>query len=265
MMSDRHGSVTHRSERSAGYGAVPVGGILAAAGRAGRQDTWRILAVAVVVTTVSAGLEIVVDHYVNPDNVPLALTAGLSAEGVSLLGTVFLSGFLCRLIGQQHGRERATVGQVMRSLPWVRLVLADLLVVVLIVAGLLALVIPGLVLLNLLAVTGPVIEIEHRPVLAALRRSARLVRHHFWTVALLAAVPLVLASGIESISLEGSGAGPVLGEIAIRGIAAALVEAAIGLILVELCYRLIDLDARAPAAGQDEPGGGPDQALRREI
>ena len=144
----------------------------------------------------------------------------------------------------------------MRTLPWFRLIRADILVAVLVVVGLIALVIPGLVAVNLFAVVGPVIEIENRPVIAALRRSAHLVRLQFWKVALLATLPVILASEIDSISPDHlTSAGAILEVLAIRGLAEAVVEAGIGLMLVELCYRLIALDRRqADAEGKERPG-----------
>jgi len=251
-----------RSPRS-----LPIREIVAAAARSARRDGGRILAVAITVSTVTAAAEIAVDHLIDPNDVTLSLAAGISAAAVSLLGTVFLSGFLSRLVGAaEHGAadpgkadhgaaadhgtatpdraKRVTVGQVARHLPWGRLVRADLLMVLIVIIGTLLLVIPGLVAITLLAVTGPVIEIEHRKVLAALRRSARLVRHHFWSVVLLATVPVLVASEIESVAPEPSGVGEILAVLAVRGIVEGVLEAAIGLVLVELCYRLIDLDAR---------------------
>jgi hypothetical protein len=229
------------------------GPILAAAARAGRRDLWRILAVAVVVSLVTAVVEIIIDHVVDPSDTALSVSAQLSAEALSLLGTVFLSGFLCRLIstaehgseqerragGPGQGRDRVTIGYVARTLPWGRLALADILVTLLTLIGLIALVIPGLIIINLLAVTGPVIEIEDRRVLAALRRSARLVRPHFWIVALLATLPLALSGEIEAFIPDPSGIGEIFEVLSIRGLGEAALEAAIGLVLVELSFRLI--------------------------
>ena len=87
---------------------------------------------------------------------------------------------------------------MLRSLPWGALIRADLLVAAIIVLGVLALVIPGLIAMNLLAVVGPVIEIEERRPWAGLRRSAQLVRPHFWKVALIGTLPVLVASGLES-------------------------------------------------------------------
>jgi hypothetical protein len=223
---------------------VPVRAVLTAAARAGRREPGRVLAVAVPLTVCTVGAEILIDHFVKPTSLLPSLAGTIATTGLSLLATVFISGVLCRIVGEvEHGQEHLTIRQIAKALPWVRLALADLLVVAIVVIGLLALVVPGLIAGNLLAVTGPVIEIEHRPVRAALRRSARLVRPHFWSVALLATVPVLVASGVESVVPEPHGVAEIVEAVAVRGLAEGLIEAAIGLILVELCYRLIALAA----------------------
>jgi hypothetical protein len=228
--------------------ALPVREIIVTAARAGGRDRWRVLIVAVAISTVAALLEIVAADLIDRTNVPLSIASDLSASSLSTLGTVFLSGFLCRLVGHaEQGAERPSIWQVARSLPWGRLFLADLLVGLLVLIGVLALVIPGVFVLTLFAVVAPVIEIEDRRVFAALRRSAHLVRPHFWWVLLLAAVPLFLLIAIETGVPDGEHPAAILEALAIRGVADAVVEAAIGLVLVTLCYRLIDLDARAEA------------------
>ena len=190
-------------------------------------------------------------------NVPLSVLADLGTSSVSLLGVVFLSGFLGRLVAEaEHGRPRASVREVLRSLPWSRLIRADFLVILLVVLGLVALVIPGLILLNLFAVVGPVIEIEHRAVSAALRRSAHLVRRHFWGVLVLATLPMLIAEELPSDVPKSHGLSAILTFLAVRVAAEGLVAAALGLVLVELCYRLIDVD-RTPSAKAriaEEPG-----------
>jgi hypothetical protein len=206
----------------------------------------------VVVSVLTAAAEVVADVFADQTSLPLSLLTALSASGVVLWGTVFLSGFLSRLVREvEGGSERASVWTVLRTLPWGRLIGADLLVGLLVVVGLVALVIPGLAAIVFFAVVGPVIEIENRPVIAALRRSAHLVRQHFWAVALLVVLPLAVATGIfDLVAPHPDSLWAVLEILAIRGLAEALVEAAIGLILVELCYRLIALD-RAHEPGQE--------------
>jgi hypothetical protein len=214
---------------------LPAREVIAAAARSGRRHLHVILAVAVAVSTVSALAEILLDEFIDRADVAVSVAADLSASAVSILGTVLLSGFLCRIVGAtEHGQKPATVLQVVRHLPWGRLIRADLLVVVIVVIGVLALIIPGLVAFTLLAIIGPVIEIEGRKVYAALRRSVRLT--------------VILSSMIESFIPHPDDVAEILEVLAVRGIGEGLIEAAIGLILVELCYRLIALD-RAPAAG----------------
>ncbi len=230
---------------------VGVRSVLVGAVRAGVRDWWRILAVAVAVSVVTATAEILVEAFVDQADLSVSLVAGLTSAGVSLMGAVFLSGFLCRLAGRGDDAD-TSIRHVARTLPWWRLIRADLLVALLVLIGLLLLVVPGLVAFNLLAVTGPVIETENRPVRAALRRSAHLVRGHFWTVALLATLPVALSSEVDALGPHPTSVSAVFELLGIRGLGDAVLEAAIGLILVKLSGRLIDLDheSRADEAGR---------------
>jgi predicted secreted protein len=227
---------------------LPVRDLLAAAARSARYDPGRILAVAISISLLTTVADIALTNLIDHTDVPLAITGELLASALEVLGSVFLSGFLCRIVSAaEHGEEHASVIKVARSLPWSRLVRADLLVVVFVVLGLIALVIPGLIAITLFSIIGPVIEIEDKPVLAALRRSVHLVRLKFWWVVLLATLPLVVISEIETLAPEPHSVARALEVIAIRGIGTGLLEAVVGLVLVELAYRLIALD-RTPEA-----------------
>jgi hypothetical protein len=218
--------------------------VVARAASAGRRNAWRVLAVALVVALASAVTEIIADNIVDPTNDLLSIPGYLSAQAVTMFGTVLLAGFLCRLVGTPHSRRgEVTIRRMFRTLPWVTLVVADVLASVLFLVGLVALIIPGLVIFNLLTVVGPVIEIEKRSAISGLRRSAHLVRRHFWPVAMLAGAPLLILASVESSLPDPHGAIAILEVLTIRGIILALIEAAIGLVQVALCYRLIDLDA----------------------
>jgi hypothetical protein len=221
--------------------------LLAAAARIARGDPWRILAVSIAASAASvlaeAATELVADEHIAWQ----AALAAVITEGVGLLGTVALSGFLCRLTGE-HGQAKVTLRQVIRTLPWGRLIAADLIVTAAVLVGLAALVIPGFIVSTLLIVVGPLIEIEDQPVRAALRRSRRLVWPYFWRVALLVTIPILVLNWVESAGPEPSGVPEVLEALAIRGVADGLLEAAFALVLTQLCYRLITLDAAASRA-----------------
>src|ERR1039458_2559556 len=221
--------------------------------RTARRHAWQILAVSIVVSAVTVAAEIAADHLLGRADLTTALTGSLSTSTVSLLGAVFLSGFLCRLVRDtghgdtghgdtQHDASGPGIREVLRSLPWGSLILADLLTTVLVVAGLLALVIPGLELRTLLAVVGPVIEIEHRHALAGLRRCVHLVRPHFWRVAAFGTLPLLLSSGIVAVLPDPSGPTDVVTTLIVRSIGEGIADSVVGLLLVELCYRLIAAD-----------------------
>ena len=185
--------------------ALPARSIAAAVLRTGRRHAGRILVVAIAVSLVITAVEIAVDHLLSHAGRAAALFGALGSSGVSLLGAVFLAGFLSRLVSAERGSGQARLGDVLRSLPWGALIAADLLVALIVVLGFVLLIIPGLIALNLLVVVGPVIEIEDRRAWAGLRRSAQLVRPHFWKVALIGTLPVLVASGLESVLPDPAG------------------------------------------------------------
>jgi hypothetical protein len=217
------------------------GRIIAAAARAGRRYWRQILAIAIPVSLVGSGLEIFIDHYVDPSDALLSFSATLGSTGISLLGTVLLSGFVCRLVGAaEHGLRPLTFLQVARSLQWWQLIAADVLVVLAVVAGFVLFVVPGLAVLTLLAVVGPVIEIEHRRILAAIRRSVQLTRSHIWPVLLLATAPIAVVAELEAIAPEPDTAREISEFLIARGLAEGIAEACLALLLSELCFQLLD-------------------------
>jgi hypothetical protein len=275
--------------------------IAAAVVHTARRHAWRILVVSIAVSAVTVAAELAADHLLDRADVATALVGALSTSTLSLLGAVFLSGFLCRLVSStehgatehgatehgatehgatehgatehgatehgatEHGAsehegktEHENTGQaadgsrirdVLRSLPWGSLILADLLTTLIIVVGLVALIIPGLIAITLLAVVGPVIELEHHPAVAGLRRCVHLVRPHFWRVAVFATLPLLLANGIVAFLPDPSGTGDVVTTLVVRSVGEGILESVVGLLLVELCYRLIAADRGAAGRG----------------
>ena len=230
--------------------------VLAEAIRSGRRYWRQILPVAVAVSLVTATADIVLTDVVDAADMPVAITVTLLSWTLSLLGAVFLSGFLSQLAGvARPPDERPSVRGVARDLAWGRLAGADVMVVLIVIVGLVALIIPGLVFLVLLSVVGPVIDLEDRKVLAALRRSAHLVRRYFWTTALLVVAPAILASLIEGVGPHPDSPAGIAGLLAFRVVAEAPVEAFLGLISVRLFIWLAQLDDHA--AGSPGHGSGP--------
>ena len=247
--TDRHEPDAEQAKRDRKNQRVGITGILTGAARVGRRHWWRILVVAVAVSAITVLAEVGIEELVDQNSFPWSLIADLTAAGLSLLGAVFLSGFLTKLVAHSQEVDRrgdpdhgVSIRYVLRTLPWGRLMGADLMVTFLVVIGLVLLVIPGLLAFNLLALVGPVIEVENRKVIAALRRSIQLVRGHFWSVALLATLPVALASEIEALAPNPHSIEELLKVLAIRGLGEGIAEAIIGLILVQLTHRLVALD-----------------------
>src|ERR1035438_1056024 len=103
MISRRQqGQAGSEAESKPAGPSLPILAVIAAAARTGRQHLWSVIAVSVAVSLTTAGMEIVVSDLADRTNVSVALLTSFSATSVSLLGEVFLSGFLCRLVSTQH-------------------------------------------------------------------------------------------------------------------------------------------------------------------
>lgn len=159
----------------------------------------------------------------------------------------------------QDGRRDHSVGELIRlALPVLApLVGAGLLVGVATGFGLLLLVVPGLYLLTIWAVTAPAIMVERRGAFDALGRSRQLVRGYGWPV--LGVVVLAFLITIVVTILLGAVAALIAdGEIvaAVGFTLAATVTAPVqGLAASVLYFRLLELKTE-PASVPQQPGDG---------
>jgi hypothetical protein len=127
-----------------------------------------------------------------------ALLAAIVAQAVtSLIGEIFYSGAVAIALARGEESEPPTFLTIARQLSYGRLIVVDLIVAAGTAIGLLALVVPGLVVLTWFALAGPIIELEGTGVRAALKRSRQLVRGHFWAVF---GVVLPISLGSELLS-----------------------------------------------------------------
>jgi hypothetical protein len=121
-----------------------------------------------------------------------ALLAAVGAlTTTSLLGEVFFSGAVAVALTHPDHERLPPLREIARQLSFGRLIAVDVLYV-LIVAGLLVLLIPGVLAFVFLGLAGPVVEIEDRTVRGAFSRSWRLVRGNFWlTLGILGPIEIV--------------------------------------------------------------------------
>lgn len=217
-----------------------------------RHDLDRIAGAAFVVFVPPAGLTVLTaylrtrtDSDVGTRHLLMlgALVATLALARA--LGEVFFSGFLDLAVGDHRFRGyRPSTREVVRDLPWLRLIAADLLLTVLVALGALLLVLPGLVVYTVFGIVGPVLVQERRTVRGALRRSAGIARRSWpWILGLVVA-PLALEHAVaEFVHHHTHGGGfwlVVVGE----WLLGTVVLGTVGVVEVALATELM---ARVPA------------------
>jgi hypothetical protein len=164
---------------------------------------------------------------------------------MSQVGITFYAGLLDKVVGEfELGEEPEPVMHVLRTLPYGSLIVADILITVLTAIGAAAFLIPGLIVFTLFAITGPVVNIEHVGAIRGMKRSAHLVRPHFWLVFLLVSLPI----GLEHQAIHWADElvlHHALAEVfMVQGIVGMIVGSFVGLVEVNVAY---SLELRDPA------------------
>jgi hypothetical protein len=176
--------------------------------------------------------------------------AVLIVTSISVAGDAFFSGFLDAAVGEeQHGHPSRPIGQILRTLPYARLIVADVLLSFTIAGGSLAFVIPGLVLFTLFCLIGPLINIERLTVRKAFARSYHLVRPVFVMTVLIVTLP-VLAEHEVAHSLQVWAFGSYAAKALVDGLLAAVVYSIVGMTEVTLAYELIARERAASVTSE---------------
>jgi hypothetical protein len=125
------------------------------------------------------------------DHLGLESLGAFLVYGASTLGLTFYSGMLERLVGSVERNEAPQpIADVLRTLPWFRLLAAEAILLLIDAAAALVAVIPALVVATLLALVGPLINLIDARVPQAFRRSIQLVWPHFFLVFGMITLPL---------------------------------------------------------------------------
>jgi hypothetical protein len=196
----------------------------------------------VVVFGLSAFAETAIEEWANRAGWVLATVVGSVAIAADLLGEVFFVGVLDRLVGEAHGLPVQGPLTVLRTLPYRALILADVLVAILVSVGLLAFVVPGVIAFTLVCLSAPIVNIEQRSAVSALRRSAQLVLGRFKLTFFLVSAPFFVADWVASSLEDTIHALPFVEEFALHFVITIVIAVVTGLIQVELAHRLIELD-----------------------
>ncbi len=132
-----------------------------------------------------------------------AVLAVLLLVTTGLLGEIFYTGAVAIALTHPHDGEQPSLREVAGTIRYGTLIAVDLIFGVLVALGVIAFVIPGILVFVYLGLAAPVVEIERRGVRAAIARSFGLVRGHFWLV-LAVLVPIeVVSDGLTDLATAG--------------------------------------------------------------
>lgn len=224
------------------------------------RERWRtLLGAGLIIFIPLGGMELLDHELQEPLSHPEAgfalvaagLAAALGHAAAALLGEVIYAGVVAAMVTGGEGERAPSLRELIRHLPLLRLAAVDLSWVLVVAAGLIALVVPGFIFMAWFALVAPAVEIEDRGIVAAFRRSRELVRRRFWLVFWLIVPVLIggdaLADLGQSISLWGLGEGWLADWIA-SVIANLISSPPYALVAVLLFLGLRDYPSRAQTA-----------------
>lgn len=147
---------------------------------------------------------------------------------VSLVASTLFTGFVVSLVADvREGKTSFSAGELLRS-GWhavPRLIGNGILLGIAVAIGLLLLIVPGLYLITIWAVTAPAIVVERAGAIEAFGRSHELVRGHGWTVfgAIVVAFLILFGLGVAAVAIGaaiGGAAGAIILGIIVNVLAA---------------------------------------------
>jgi hypothetical protein len=214
--------------------------VLAAAVRTYRRRFGVIVSAALVVFGLSAMVDVLTDVLADEfgDN-PGLVAVLLTVAGLAVFGTEFFAGLMDRVAGQEErGHPREPLGQILRTLPYGRLIVADVLLALGTLVFSIALLVPGMIFFTVHSLVGPALVMEERKVRSAFRRSRQLVRGHFWLVFLLVTLPLFFEENAVHGFVEVFESLGALAVFLVNTLAGAAVGSVVAVVEVTLAHRL---------------------------
>jgi hypothetical protein len=238
-----------------------------------RHGFWRVAGVALIVFIPPPLLSELAEEFavdVQPRDDPVLwalLAAGIVIVVVlKLIGPVVYAGYLDEAVGHGyvHGSNR-TLRDVIRSLPLVRLFVADVILVTAVTLGLILFVVPGIVIATLFALVGPVIVQERRTLVDAFRRTYRISLPAWRIIILLVLVPIGIEHAIAEVVLERAHEIHPIVEVVAEWVLAVSVGAGVGLLEVAMAMELMARVPEPRIAPSERPEAADLRAERRAV
>jgi hypothetical protein len=130
--------------------------------------------------------------------------AVLALAATGLVGEVFYTGAVSILLTHPHDGKPPSIREIAGMVKYRPLIAIDLLYGFAVAVGLIFFFIPGVLVFVWFGLSAPVVEIEHRSIRAALRRSVELVRHKFWIVALVLIPIEIVGDVLTNLATEAT-------------------------------------------------------------
>ncbi|HYV59090.1 MAG TPA: hypothetical protein VFA62_03390, partial [Acidimicrobiia bacterium] len=147
---------------------------------------------------------------------------------------------------------------ILRTLPYGRLIGADLLLALGTLLFSLALFVPGMIFFTYFSLVGPALVMEDRRVFSAFRRSRQLVRGHFWLVFVLVTLPILFEENVVHGIVEIFESLGSLAVFVVNTLAGAAVGSIVAVIEVTLAHRLAIRRPDPQAVGVTSGRAAPD-------
>jgi hypothetical protein len=243
--------VTETTKYTLGEGPLTYTRVLRQASGMFRRHHWRVALVALILFVPPPLLAVVLERWSDSLEVDPGLIRGLVFIGgvlvatmIRLFGPVVYAGYLDEAVGHEyfHGGH-VRFREVLRSLPWVRLIVADIILVVGTGIGLSLLVVPGIIWLTLFTLIGPVLVQERHGVIDGFRRTYQLSRGAWKMILLLVVALLAVENFVHEAVHELFHHEALWMQVASSWVIAAIIGGIVGLVEVALASELM---ARSP-------------------
>ena len=219
------------------------------------REQWRLLLVAGLVVFIPLGFlealdnhvgEVVIEDFGDIASIE-AVLVGLLHAATSLWGEIFYTGVVAAGVSELLGGRPASLARIARVLPYGRLIIVDIVFSLIVLAGLVLLVVPGIVFYVWFSLSGVVVKIEGKGVRDALRRSHELVRGSFWRVFAVVVPAELLSSAVVDVgsAIGHEQAGGFAGEWLAATVSEMLAVPLYAVAVVVVTYQLLALESRS--------------------
>jgi Uncharacterised protein family (UPF0259) len=128
--------------------------------------------------------------------------AVLALAATGLVGEVFYTGAVAILLTHPHDGKPPSLREIASMINYSRLIAIDLLFGAMVAIGLIILFVPGVLVFVWFGLAAPVVEIEHRTIRGAFRRSVQLVRSKFLLVAAVLIPTEIVGDTLTELATE---------------------------------------------------------------